>query len=161
MRAELEGAGSVGLMSRKFLATEVALYGAQVRRDVTIFREMGRTRDTEDTKTKLRWGWVTISFSHTHEGSFGGTLKYMAVHVRDFYPCIDRAWASAGTVRPTCFTKACGCHCEGADDEYQNGRFSHHAAHGTTGDGLSPAWDACKPLTLSPGHVRRKSPWAL
>lgn len=48
----------------------------------------------------------------------------MAVLVRDLDPCIDRAWASAVTVRPVCFTKAFGCHYEGADDEYQRRIFT-------------------------------------
>lgn len=98
------------------------------------FLEKTRPRDNDEIKTESGWGNVTLpSLSHSHEGFFGGTSKYMAVLVRDLDPCIDRAWASAGTVRPTSFIKACGCHCEDADDEYQNGRFLHHAAHGCDG----------------------------
>lgn len=78
------------------------------------FLEKRLPRDDEETKTKSGWGNVTIpSLPHTHEGFLGGTSKYMAVLVRDLDPCIDRAWASAGTVRPTSFIKACGCHCLG------------------------------------------------
>lgn len=127
------------------------------------FLEKRLPRDDEETKTKNGWGNVTIpSLPHTHEGFLGGTSKYMAVLVRDLDPCIDRAWASAGTVRPTSFIKACGCHCEDADDEYQHGRVLHHAAHGYDGGRTLTCLGRMQATHLVSGTcTTAQSPWAL
>lgn len=143
------GAKSVGLGVEKVSCDSSVLIWRLVMKRRHKFRELG-DRDTLRTSRRRSDGKRWLShLLHARRFSWG--------HI-EIYGCSCQGfWTPALTKLgplPVQYVRLVLPRHVGVTGKAQmtsiNGRYSHHAAHGATGDGLSPAWDACKPLTLTP-----------